>query len=444
MIFYFFRIELIHAKEFQTTVFEINDPEAAVVRVLIVEDSAMIAEAIRREIFARLTFVCDVARNFEEAKKAIDRHGKEYFIAVLDLNLPDAQEGEIVDYVMARNIPSIVFTGTFDDELRDRMMSEQILDYVVKEGPQAVEYLINIVQRIYKNQFIKVMVVDDSSTSRKHLVGLLKSQRFNVLEARHGKEALQHLEANPDVKLVLTDYNMPIMDGFELISRIRQKYSSDQMAIIGISAYGTGLLSAKFLKKGASDFIIKPFVVEEFYSRVNRNVEVLEYIDEIKRASHVDYLTGLFNRRYFFQVGEKLFENARRSNFTMTIAMIDIDYFKKINDTHGHYSGDMVLKFIGKLLAEDLRTADVLARFGGEEFCIITTNMDKAQANVLFERLRKLVEMQEIPIENGNISITVSIGCTTHIADSLDDTLKLADMLLYRAKEEGRNRVVID
>ena len=95
-------------------------------------------------------------------------------------------------------------------------------------------------------------------------------------------------------------------------------------------------------------------------------------------------------------------------------------------------------------MADDLRTADVLARFGGEEFCIITTNMDKAKANVLFERLRKLVERQEIPIENGNISITVSIGCTTRIAGSLDDSLKLADMLLYKAKEEGRNRVVIE
>lgn len=413
-------------------------------RVLIVEDSAMIAEAIRREIFTKLEFECDIARNFEDAKKKIERWGKDYFIAVLDLNLPDAQEGEIVDYVMARNIPSIVFTGTFDDELRDRMMTENILDYVVKEGPKAVEYLIHIVQRIYKNQAIKVMVVDDSSTSRKNLAMLLKNQRFIVLEARHGKDALKHLEKNPDIKLVITDYNMPVMDGFELISRIRRQFSRDQLAVIGISAYGTGLLSAKFLKKGANDFIIKPFVVEEFYSRVNQNVEVLEYIEEIKRVSHVDYLTGLFNRRYFFQVGEKLFENAKRSNFTMTIAMIDIDYFKKINDTYGHYAGDLVLKHIGKLLADNLRTADVLARYGGEEFCIITTSMDKDNAGVLFGRLRELVEQQTIQVEKEKISVTVSMGVTTKIADSLDDTLKQADILLYRAKEEGRNRVVID
>lgn len=419
-------------------------PEANVERVLIVEDSAMIAEAIRREIFTKLAFDCDIAHNFDEAKKKIERWGKDYFIAVLDLNLPDAQEGEIVDYVMARNIPSIVFTGTFDDELRDRMMTEHILDYVVKEGPKAVEYLIHIVQRIYKNQSIKVMVVDDSSTSRKHLALLLKIQRFIVLEARHGKEALKHLEENPDIKLVLTDYNMPVMDGFELISRIRQRFSRDQLAIIGISAYGTGLLSAKFLKKGANDFIIKPFVVEEFYSRVNQNVEILEHIEEIKKASHVDYLTGLFNRRYFFQMGEKLFENARRSNFSMTIAMIDIDHFKRVNDTYGHFSGDLVLKFIGKLLADNLRTADVLARYGGEEFCIITTSMDTENGMVLFERLRKLVEKQKIQLEREKISVTVSIGVTTKIGDSLDDTLKQADILLYQAKEKGRNRVVID
>ncbi len=413
-------------------------------RVLIVEDSAMIAEAIRREIFIKLAFESDVARNFEEAKENIERRGKDYFIAVLDLNLPDAQEGEIVDYVMARNIPSIVFTGTFDDELRDRMMTENILDYVVKEGPKAVEYLIHIVQRIYKNQSLKVMVVDDSSTSRKNLAGLLKNQRFNVLEARHGKEALKHLEENPDIKLVITDYNMPVMDGFELISRIRNRYSRDQIAVIGISAYGTGLLSAKFLKKGANDFIIKPFVVEEFYSRVNQNVEVLEYIEEIKKASNVDYLTGLYNRRYFFEMGEKLFENAKRSSFSMTIAMIDIDYFKRVNDTYGHYSGDMVLKFIAKLLADNLRTADVLARYGGEEFCVITTNMDKEKAGILFERLRKLVEEKEIQIESEKISVTISMGVTTQIADSLDETLNYADILLYQAKEEGRNRVVID
>ncbi|MCP4218019.1 MAG: diguanylate cyclase [bacterium] len=413
-------------------------------RILIVEDSAMIAEAIRREVLAKLKFECDVAHNFEHAKEILDRSGDDYFIATLDLNLPDACEGEIVDYVLAKNIPSVVFTGTFDDEIRERMMAENILDYVVKEGPQAVEQLIHIIQRIHRNQFIKVMVVDDSSTSRRHLASLLKSQRYEVLEARHGKEALQHLKKNTDVKLVITDYNMPVMDGFELISRIRQNYKREQLAIIGISAYGTGLLSARFLKKGANDFLIKPFVEEEFYSRINQNIEMLEYIEEIKKASNVDYLTGLFNRRYFFQFGEKLFANARRANFSMTIAMIDIDSFKKVNDTYGHYTGDIVLKHVGKLLDENLRDADILARYGGEEFCIITTNMKKEDAEVLFNRLRLLVETQQIPTDRDPISGTISIGVCTTISDSLDATINQADALLYKAKNAGRNRVEIE
>lgn len=413
-------------------------------RVLIVEDSVMISEAIRREITAKLKFECDVALNFKEAKEKIKRSGKEYFMAILDLNLPDAPEGEIVDHVLAHNIPSLVFTATFNDEIREKMMAENILDYVVKEGQQAVDYLIHVVHRIYKNQSIKVMVVDDSSTSRTMLSGLLKNQRFQVLEARNGNQALKVLQEQGDIKLVITDYNMPGMDGFELTSRIRERYARDQLAVIGLSAYGTGLLSAKFLKKGANDFINKPFVKEEFNSRINQNIEMLEYIDEIKRASNVDYLTGLYNRRYFFQVGEKMFENARRANFSMTTAMIDIDHFKQVNDTYGHYSGDIVLKYIGKLLLDNLRTADLLARFGGEEFCLITTNMDKKKANALFERLRRVVEQEKIPTENDQVSLTISIGVTTQVSNSLEATLNHADKMLYQAKQKGRNRVVVE
>jgi diguanylate cyclase (GGDEF)-like protein len=265
-----------------------------------------------------------------------------------------------------------------------------------------------------------------------------------VLEAKNGQDALEQLKRHPDVKLVITDYNMPEMDGFELISAIRREYSRDRMAIIGISAHGTGLLSAKFLKKGAGDFIVKPFMKEELQSRINQNVEMLEYIEEVKIASIVDHLTGLYNRRHFFQVGETLFENAKRSNFTMTVAAIDIDYFKKVNDTYGHYAGDMVLKHMGKLFAENLRTADILARVGGEEFCVITTNMDRRKAEVLFERLRRLVVKQKIHTGKEDITVSISVGVTTQLGDTLEATMNQADKLLYQAKETGRNRVVID
>lgn len=413
-------------------------------RILIVEDSKVIAKAIQIEIINKLNFFCDIAHTLKEAKEKVETSGDEYFMAILDLNLPDTREGEIVDFFNKNEIPSIVFTAVFDNKVRGKIVKENIVDYVLKENPQSIEYLINTISRLYKNRFINVLVVDDSASSRKQLIHMLKNQRFNVFEASNGKEALDKLAEHPDIKLVITDYDMPVIDGFELISKIREKYTRNQMAVVGISGYKSGLLSAKLLKKGANDFVVKPFLEEEFKCRINQNVELLEYIDEIKKASNRDYLTGLYNRRYLYNYGEKLLENAKRSHFTIVTAMIDIDHFKKINDTYGHAMGDLVLKYIGKLLLDNLRTSDILVRFGGEEFCILATNMKQRGAETLFEKLRQQVEENKIPTVNESISATISIGVNMQMESTLDAIINRADDLLYKAKQSGRNRVVIE
>lgn len=413
-------------------------------RILIVEDSKVIAKAIQIEIINKLNFFCDTANTLKEAKEKIETPSNEYFMAILDLNLPDTREGEIVDFFIKSEIPSIVFTAVFDTKVRDKIVKENIVDYVLKENPQSIEYLINTITRLYKNRLIKVLVVDDSVSSRKHLIHMLKNQQFNVFEACNGREALDKLAEHPDIKLVITDYDMPIIDGFELISKIREKHTRNQMAIVGISGYKSGLLSAKLLKKGANDFVVKPFLEEEFKCRINQNVELLEYIDEIKKASNRDYLTGLYNRRYLYNYGEKLLENAKRSHFTIVTAMIDIDHFKKINDTYGHAAGDLVLKYIGKLLLDNLRTSDILVRFGGEEFCILATNMNQRGAETLFEKLRQQVEESKIPTINESISTTISIGVNMQIESTLDAIINRADDLLYKAKQSGRNCVIIE
>lgn len=413
-------------------------------RILIVEDSKVIAKAIQIEIINRLNFLCDVAHTLKEAKEKIEESGNEYFMAILDLNLPDTREGEIVDFFIKSKVPSIVFTAVFDGKIRDKIVKENIVDYVLKENPQSIEYLINTIGRLYKNQFINVLAVDDSAASRKHLTHMLTNQRFKVLEAGDGKEALDVLGEHPNIKLVITDYDMPKIDGFELISKIREKYTRNQMAIVGISGYKSGLLSAKLLKKGANDFVVKPFVEEEFKCRINQNIELLEYIDEIKKASNRDYLTGLYNRRYLYNYGEKLLENAKRSHFSIVTAMIDIDHFKKINDTYGHAAGDLVIKFIGGLLLDNLRTSDILVRFGGEEFCILATNMNRRGAETLFEKLRQQIEESKIPTLRESISATISIGVNMQIENTLDAIINRADELLYKAKKSGRNQVVIE
>lgn len=413
------------------------------VNILVVEDSKMFANVISSEIRSRLGFNCYIAASFGEMQKMLESRPSRFFLSIVDLNLPDANNEEIVDYILEKGIPPIIFTGNFADDMRERILSRDVVDYVLKESIQDVDYLVRTIHRIYKNRAVKVLVVDDSGVSRTLIRTLLEIQQFKVLEADNGKKGLEVLKKHPDVRLVISDYNMPGMDGFQFTSSIRKKFSSDQVSIIGISAHGSGLLSAKFLKRGANDFINKPFAKEEFYCRINQNVEMLEYIQAIQDASNKDYLTGLYNRRYFFDLGRKIYENARRGNLNITIAMLDIDHFKRINDTYGHDAGDVALKTVGALITGSVRRADVVARFGGEEFCILVTNMKPEKTAEFFEELRTRIGETKIEIDGGEITLTVSIGVNTTLKDSLEATINHADELLYKAKQTGRNKIVV-
>jgi PleD family two-component response regulator len=209
------------------------------------------------------------------------------------------------------------------------------------------------------------------------------------VEAANSDLVMKILEMEPEIKLVIVDYDMPVLDGFQLTTLIRKKYPKEKLAIIGISAYGSNIISTQFLKMGANDFILKPFSKAEFGFRVLQNVEMLDYMDIIRKSASIDFLTGLHNRRYFFDVGEKMFANAKRENFEIIIAMLDIDNFKAINDTYGHSSGDNVLRHTDSVLSAHFRKADLVARFRGDEFCIIAVNLKERNADWKFEKLKR-------------------------------------------------------
>jgi diguanylate cyclase (GGDEF)-like protein len=411
-------------------------------KVLIVEDSRIFANAVKKKIESQLSFSCEILSSFEETVRILESNGPDFFVAILDLNLPDAPNGEVVDYVISKKIPVIILTATFNDDLRDRILSKNVVDYIIKEGPQTLSHLAKIITRLYKNHATKILVVDDSGVSRLCIKKLLEMQKYIVIEAKNGKEALDQLEAHPDTKLVITDYQMPKMDGFELTSEIRRKHPMDELAVIGISGHGNTILSAKFLKKGANDFVAKPFGNEEFFWRINQNIEMLEYIESIKSAAIKDYLTGLYNRRYLIDVGRTLFKNAQRESLQLSIAMLDIDHFKKVNDEYGHMSGDKVLQHLALMMKKHFRQSDVISRFGGEEFCIMAVNLKAENALNHFEKLRKDIELQEIQTDSGLVRVTVSIGVTSEIEKNLEHTIKRADSLLYKAKQTGRNTVI--
>jgi diguanylate cyclase (GGDEF)-like protein len=173
------------------------------------------------------------------------------------------------------------------------------------------------------------------------------------------------------------------------------------------------------------------------------NVIYYQKMISFEEAATTDFLTGLNNRRQLLRQGIPLLAGARRGGIPMAVAMLDIDHFKQVNDVYGHDAGDVVLKHIGALLKERFRLSDIVARYGGEEFCIIAPQLDPGQAFELFDGFRNALAMQTIAVEGHALTVTVSIGVTTDLCDSLDEMISQADELLYSAKQAGRNCVVI-
>jgi len=411
-------------------------------KVLVVEDSRSINGLLSKSITSQLHIDVVSANSMQQAQQILEQQADQFFVAILDLNLPDAPDGEVVDAVLEFGVPPIILTGSMSDNLHDEMMDKPIIDYVIKRNLNEIEYVIALVKRLRDNQGRKALVVDDSRSSRLVLAALLKRHYFEVYTACDGVDALNVLAQHNDIQLLVTDFNMPKMDGIELTSKVRATYTRSELAIIGISAFGGGTTSVKFLKAGANDFITRPFLHEEFYCRINQNIDAISSYCRLRDTANRDYLTGLYNRNYLFNTGNKLFENAKRDNITLTVAMIDIDHFKTINDTHGHHIGDLALKHVAAIFKQQLRESDVICRIGGEEFCLICVNANATQSDQLLTKFLDIIQHHPLQIHTTRIPITVSIGYCTELGTTLDEMINNADTALYEAKGEGRNQVV--
>ena len=198
------------------------------------------------------------------------------------------------------------------------------------------------------------------------------------------------------------------------------------------------------MKNGANDFIAKPFVKEELICRVNNLIEAMENINQIADFANKDFLTGVYNRRYFYDDMNEYLAYAEERAEPYAVAMLDIDHFKQINDTYGHDGGDRALKTLAKKLIDETKKGDLVARFGGEEFCIVLKNVSNEEAVKFFVNLRASIANCKVQLKKEQIKFTVSIGVAFGRSDyRLDELLELADEALYRAKENGRNRVEI-
>lgn len=412
-------------------------------KILIVEDNKALAKLIAKKMEDKVEMDIDIAHSLAEAQ-AFLTDPKEYFIALLDLNLPDAPNGEVVDYVISKGLPSIVLTGSMDEATRESFIHKDIVDYVYKGNMDDINYIFRIINRLSKNRQYKVMVVEDSAPFRSALKKILTSLQFQVFTAAHGEEAMNYFTDNPDIKLALCDYRMPVKDGLEMLKEIRAIGDKNQIGVLMMTSPSENVNGAIFLKNGANDFIAKPFVKEELICRVNNTIEAMENINQIADFANKDFLTGVYNRRYFYENMNEYVAYAEEHMEPYVVAMLDIDHFKKINDTHGHNSGDKVLKTLAKKLIDETKGDDLIARFGGEEFCVILKNISNEDAVKFFVNLRANIANCKVQLKKEQISFTVSIGVAFSRSDyRLDELLELADEALYRAKENGRNRVEI-
>lgn len=406
-------------------------------RVLIVEDSKSVASTLSLMIKENLGYKTVLASSVKECAKILLEYKGKFDVALLDLGLPDSTNGEIVDFVTKFNIPTIILTGStlVEDEIKYR--NKNIVDYVIKDGLYSFKYALSVI----KNENIKVLIVDDSISFLETTKSLIQRYRLEVFTATNGKEALEILENNLDIKIILTDYYMPIMDGLELVRTIRKKYNKDELSIIVTSGTQEKNTASKFLKYGANDFLYKGFTQEELFVRLSANLEVLELFEELKNRANKDFLTNLYNRRYLFEEGTKKLINARLENEKISVALIDIDKFKQINDTYGHDVGDIAIKEVSKILESHFYNNEIVARLGGEEFCIVFYGEDEDIIKDKLEIIRLEFENNTIEVNNIELSFTVSIGCSFSIAPTLDLMLQDADKELYSAKDGGRNQI---
>ena len=409
-------------------------------KILIIEDDKFYASNLKKEILKEFKYEVDVVNSVDKLKKV----KFDYDLIISDIFMDGYDENYIQEQIIPKKIPIILITGFPDKILKEKLQKLNIVDFIIKTESNRFSLIIDklkILDYITDKSFL---IVDDSKTAT--LINMLTLKKHypntEIHTAKDGIEALEVIKKHKNIKLILTDYEMPNMNGMQLIKKIRDKYRLNDKIIIAISSATNRDISATLLKIGANDFLTKPFIDEELTCRCDNNFKICMLMDEIKELAYKDSLSGLYNRRYFFEVANKIYLTSLRTNKPISMLMCDIDHFKKVNDTYGHQIGDIVIQKTAEILLKNVRKNDVVARYGGEEFVILLYNCNLKDAKKVGDKIRMTIENNSINIDDIKFNYTISIGISNR-GGTLENIIKSADDMLYKAKET-RNSVVID
>ena len=291
-----------------------------------------------------------------------------------------------------------------------------------------------------------ILIVDDDIAIKESVEESLKILSYEVKSALDAQEALTILETFK-ADMVLTDIMMQGMDGLELTQKIKTKFDIEVMVMTGYSA---DYSYEKAVRVGASDFIFKPFRFEELDLRIKRVLRESEFkkertllLKEMEQLAITDGLTGLYNSRQFFHQIKQEIKRYDRYSRSLSLMILDIDFFKRYNDTWGHLEGDKVLMHIGRIINACMRSMDTAYRYGGEEFAILLPETDLKMACVVGTRIKDNIAAEVFRPEPGKTqSVTVSIGASELVdGEDFNAFIKRTDKAMYKSKENGRNKL---
>ena len=417
-------------------------------RILACDDSEFVRKMIKRELESSFDVVL-----FEDGLAAYE-HLKEdpnFDFAIIDGEMPKMSGWELIKRIKGElelhDLPVVMLTATDEDFFKNEAFELGAFDYLKK--PFKTGELQEYIKTFFKSEGFregKALVVEDSIAQNKTICHQLKEKNIWPISAYSGEEAVEKLVSGADIDVILMDIHLPKASGIDVAKALKKDERFSYIPIIGITS-ASGAEAVEIMREafdaGIDDFLTKPYNMVEFHARVKANINRSKLIKRLKEESELDFLTRLYNRRTLFRFLEHLIAMAKRNNENLSFVILDLDKFKNVNDTYGHQTGDEVLKNTANLIKSSVRKADIVGRFGGEEFCIVMPHTDLKNACVVSEKIRETIQNNGIEVGGKKINITVSLGVSElNSEDDINTLIKKADTALYKAKETGRNRSV--
>jgi two-component system cell cycle response regulator len=300
---------------------------------------------------------------------------------------------------------------------------------------------------------VKILIADDQPLDRAVLKMTLEKWGYEVIEAEDGAEAMKILNSEDSPGLAILDWMMPGLSGPEICLELRYQERTRYVYVLLLSAKDNVEDLVQGMAAGADDYISKPVDMHELQVRLRAGRRILELQEELiatreelRTQATRDFLTGISNRGSIMEQLTGEVHRSVRQGTSLAVLMCDVDFFKRINDTHGHPAGDAVLKEVANRMHSAIRPYDAVGRFGGEEFLVLCPGTDAAGGAALARRLRETIASTPIVTDRGPIDVTVSIGLSARVFENvaeLDQIISEADAALYAAKHNGRNRVEV-